>query len=136
RLSGGFNRVPLRYGDAAYFVSGSGTPVLLLHATRPGSSSAEWEANFDALAQHHTVYALDSLGWGLSDKPGQFFAAADYAEQIRYFIEDVIDGPCAVIASGEAGNFALLAAQNSPELISKLVLICPHTTEEYSVAVD
>lgn len=130
RLGGGFYRVPLRYGDAAYFVSGRGTPVLLLHDLRPGSSSAEWEENFVALAQHHTVYALDFLGWGLSDKPGHFSRPADYVEQIRHFAEDVIGQKCAVVASGAAGQFALLAAQKTPHLFSQVALICPPPGEE------
>jgi len=132
RLNGGFNRVPLRHGDAAYFVSGSGSPILLLHAPRMGNSSSEWEENFDELAKHHTVYALDFLGWGLSDKPRHILRPSDYAEQIAHFIQDVIGEKSAVIASGQAGNFALLASQKSPDLISKLVLVCPDSSDEWS----
>ena len=132
RLNGGFNRVPLRHGDAAYFVSGSGSPVLLLHAPRMGNSSSEWEENFTELARHHTVYALDFLGWGLSDKPRHILRPSDYAEQISHFIEDVIGEPCAIIASGQACNFALLASQKSSALISKLVLVCPDSRDEWS----
>lgn len=130
RLSGAFNRTPLRYGDVAYSVSGSGTPVLLLHAPRPGGSSAEWKESFDALAQKHTVYAPDFLGWGLSDKPRHALGPQDYAEQIQQFAQNVIGEKCAVVASGAAGNFALQAAQNSPELFSRIALICPETTPE------
>jgi pimeloyl-ACP methyl ester carboxylesterase len=125
RLGGVLNRVPLRYGDAAYMVAGSGSPVLLLHAPRPGNSSAEWEENFDALSHHHTVYALDFLGWGLSDKPRHVLRPNDYIEQIRDFAENVIGEKCAVIASGEAAVYALHAAQHAPELFSSLALICP-----------
>lgn len=132
RLGGGFNRVPLRHGDAAYFVAGEGSPILLLHAPRLGNSSAEWEENFDELAKHHTVYALDFLGWGLSDKPRHILRPGDYAEQISHFIEDVIGGPCAIIASGQTCNFALLASQKSSGLISKLVLVCPDSSDELS----
>jgi pimeloyl-ACP methyl ester carboxylesterase len=134
RLGGAFQRTPLRYGDAAYFVSGRGTPVLLLHAPRAGNSSAEWEENFSALAQNHTVYALDFLGWGLSDKPNHVLRPGDYAEQIRHFAQDVmgIHGTekCAVIASGAACQFALLAVERAPELFSKIALICPPSVEE------
>jgi pimeloyl-ACP methyl ester carboxylesterase len=133
RLGGAFHRTPLRYGDVAYSVSGRGTPVVLLHSLYAGSSSAEWEENFSALAQSHTVYALDFLGWGLSDKPRHFFRPADYAEQIRHFIQNVVQVPseekCAVIASGAACQFALLAVQEAPELFSKIALICPPSEE-------
>src|SRR5688500_16394449 len=48
-LGGAFHRYAARYGDLAYTVKGSGSPVLLLHATSPGSSMAEWRYNFDEL---------------------------------------------------------------------------------------
>src|SRR5688500_10656114 len=80
-LGGGVSRYPARDGDIAYFVSGSGAPLLLSHALRPGNSCAEWERNFEALAEEHTVYAPDFLGWGLSDKPPHFLRPQDYAEQ-------------------------------------------------------
>lgn len=127
-LGGAFNRTPLRYGDAAYAVSGSGSPVLLLHTPRPGGSSAEWQRNFDALAKKHTVYALDFLGWGLSDKPRHMLSPQDYAEQILHFARNVIGEKSALIASGMAANFVLLAAHSAPELFSKIALVCPETS--------
>lgn len=136
RLGGGFRRTPARHGDIAYSVSGSGAPLLLLHALVPGNSSAEWEQNFEALAANFTVYAPDFLGWGWSDKPRHILRPTDYAEQIRHFVEDVIGGdastPCTVVASGESCTFALLAAQQAPQLFSRLVLVCPGTNEEYA----
>ncbi|MFI5729319.1 alpha/beta fold hydrolase [Kribbella sp. NPDC051587] len=42
------------------FGSASGTPFVLLHGR--GATSAMWEPNIPALAAHHTVYAIDSLG--------------------------------------------------------------------------
>jgi pimeloyl-ACP methyl ester carboxylesterase len=135
RLSGGFDRYPARHGDMAYFVSGSGAPLLLLHALRPGNSSAEWENNYEALAEKYTVYAPDFLGWGLSDKPRHILRAADYAEQIVHFAEDVggvkENMPCVVVASGEACTFALMAAQKSPQIFSRFVLVCPTSRDEY-----
>ena len=125
RLGGGFNRTPLRYGDVAYSVAGSGSPVLLLHAPRPGNSSAEWEENFDALAAQHTVYAIDFLGWGLSDKPRHILRPNDYIEQIQNFAANIIGEKCALVASGEAAVFALHAARRSPQLFSSLALVCP-----------
>ncbi len=136
RLGGGFNRYPARYGDMAYFVTGSGAPLLLLHAPRAGNSSVEWAENYEALARHFTVYALDFLGWGLSDKPRHILRSDDYAEQILHFAQDVIgcdaSTPCAVVASGESCGFVLMAARERPELFSRFVLICP-TSEEYSL---
>ena len=125
RLGGLFERYPGRLGDLAYTVSGDGPPLLLLHSLYPGASMAEWENNFTALAEQFTVYALDFLGWGASDKPEADYDANEYAEQIEFFIEDIVGGPCAVIASGQSGASAIRAAARRSDLINNLVLICP-----------
>ena len=83
-LSGAFDRYPARFGAMAYAVAGSGSPVLMLHGLGAGNSMNEWSANWDALAQNHTVYAFDFPGWGLSDQPDQLFTAEDYIEAIAF----------------------------------------------------
>lgn len=124
RLGGQFNRYPARFGDIGYTVAGTGSPVLLLHGLEAGRSMAEFRALFDELADQHTVYAFDWLGWGLSDPARDGYSVADFAEQVEEFIRDVIGGETAVVAAGGAGVFAITAAsQGAP--ITKLALICP-----------
>ena len=124
-LGGVFNRYPARQGDIADTVAGDGPPLLLLHGLGAGSSMAEWEGNFQELAEHFTVYALDFLGWGASDKPESHYGLETYAEQVEYFAEDVIGGPCAVAASNQSAAFALRAAARRPDLFTNFVLVCP-----------
>ncbi len=133
-LEGVFARYPARHGDLAYTVSGAGSPVLLLHDPGVGGSMAEWENNFDALARHHTVYAFDYLGWGLSDKPAHRYSPEDFIEQIQYFAEDVIAEPCAVVASGRSDAFALEAARRAPQWFTKFLLICPPTAQDDEIS--
>src|SRR3954454_1911352 len=47
----------------------SGIAIVFIHGIGAGVSSFQWRRNFDALGQHYRVYALDLLGFGLSDKP-------------------------------------------------------------------
>lgn len=124
RLGGQFGRYPARFGDIAYTVAGTGSPVLLLHGLDAGRSMAEWRAVFNTLADHHTVYALDWLGWGLSDTTHEGYNATDFAEVVQNFIEDIIGEPTAVVAAGQAGIFAALAARAGAK-ISQLALVCP-----------
>jgi pimeloyl-ACP methyl ester carboxylesterase len=126
-LPGTFHRFPGRAGDVAYVVAGSGSPVLLLHGVGAGNSMLEWEKNFEALREHHTVYALDLLGFGRSDRPEYKYSCGDYADLVVTFLRNVINEPCALIASSDSCNFAIEAANRAPELVSKLVLICPPT---------
>ena len=135
RLGGLFDRYPGRLGDLAYSVSGDGPPILLLHSLYPGASMAEWEHNFAVLAEHFTVYALDFVGWGASDKPEAIYNAQEYAEQVEFFIEDIISAPCAVIASGQSASAAILAAARRGDLINNVVLICPPLPDEPQIPV-
>ena len=124
RLEGQFDRYPARYGDLAYTVGGRGTPVLLLHGLDAGRSMAEWRAVFEPLCDHHTVYALDFQGYGLSDTTPEGYNARDFAGQIAGFISDVIGEPTAVLSAGASAAPAILATRATP-LISKIALICP-----------
>ena len=48
---------------------GEGTPLLLVHDLNCASSNYEWKYVVDDLSKRHTVYAIDLLGCGHSDKP-------------------------------------------------------------------
>lgn len=45
-------------------------PLVLVHGF--GASVPHWRRNITTLAQDHTVYAIDLLGFGASDKPAGF----------------------------------------------------------------
>ena len=128
RLGGQFDRYPARYADLAYVVGGSGSPLLLLHGLEPGRSMAEWRAVFEPLCAHHTVYAFDFQGCGLSDTTPEGYNAQDFAEQIANFIHDVIAQPTTVLSAGQSAAPAILAA-NGSELIERIALICPNAPD-------
>jgi len=51
-----------------YLRAGSGRPMLLIHGLI--GSSATWRNNIDALAQHASVYAIDLVNMGKSQRVG------------------------------------------------------------------
>ena len=57
-----------RFGKIYYTKKGKGSPLLLIHDTMPGANGYEWSRVEDQLAQEHTVYTLDLLGCGRSEK--------------------------------------------------------------------
>ena len=128
RLGGQFDRYPARYGDLAYTVGGSGSPLLLLHGLEAGRSMSEWRAVFEPLCQHHTVYALDLQGYGMSDTTPEGYNARDFAGQISNFVADVIGQPTFVVAAGESAVPTILAARDCA-LIEKIALICPAASD-------
>ena len=58
-----------RFGKIYYKKKGHGSPLLLVHDLTVYSSAYEWNKIIDKLAENHTVYALDLLGCGRSEKP-------------------------------------------------------------------
>lgn len=105
--------------------AGRGTPVLLIHALYPGASSAQWERNFDFLAERYRVYALDLLGFGLSARPRLAYDPTLYQELIESFLKDNIGEPAIVVASGQSAPFVIKAAAENPHLVRQLILDTP-----------
>lgn len=58
-----------KFGNIYYQKTGSGSPLLLIHDLNHYSSSMEWDKVIDTLSREHTVYTIDLLGCGKSDKP-------------------------------------------------------------------
>lgn len=114
-----------QFGDIFYTKKGTGTPMLLLHDLHCSSSSREWETVIDDLAKDHTVYALDLLGCGRSDKPAITYTNFLYVQLLVTFIKQVIGCPTDVIASGLSGSFAVTACNTAPECFRKIMMINP-----------
>ncbi|MEP6913097.1 MAG: alpha/beta fold hydrolase [bacterium] len=122
-----------RHGRVFYKMSGSensGLPLVFIHGIGAGSSSFMWRKNFDELAKHFRVYAVDLLGFGFSDKPPSAPYSADlYVELISDFIRQVSGDPSNVIASSLGAAYAIRVADEHPELINAMVLNGPTGSE-------
>jgi pimeloyl-ACP methyl ester carboxylesterase len=126
-LKGEERRYPWKDGDIFYLVKGNreAKPLLLIHGFGPGASSYEWRKNVDALAEHFRVYALDLLGYGLSDRPAIDYTAETYADLISDFLKEVIGKPAVVVARGETCAYVIANAYRRPQLFERLVLVAP-----------
>lgn len=109
----------------AYTRHGSGSAVLLVHGVHLGASSLEWRKTVASLARHHTVYALDLLGFGRSDRPAARYAPALYQSLIADVIARVVRESCVVIASSLSAAYLIALAARDPRHIAGLVLIAP-----------
>lgn len=109
----------------AYTVRGSGKPILLVHGIHAAASSYEWRHNFEHLASHYRVHAVDLLGFGLSDRPATSYTAQGYVSLLLDFLRDVFTEPPAVVASSLAAAHVVAAAYRAPQNVAGLVLVCP-----------
>ena len=126
-LKGEGRRYPWKYGDVFYLVKGNreSKPLLLVHGFGPGASSYEWRKNIDALAEQFRVYALDLMGFGLSDRPPIDYTPETYADLINDFLKEVINKPTVVVAHGETSAYVIANAYRFPQLYERLVLVGP-----------
>lgn len=114
-----------RFGKVYYKKKGHGSPVLLIHDLTVYSSAYEWNKIVNELAETHTVYAIDLLGCGRSEKPRITYTNYLYVQLIADFIKNIIGEKADVIASGYSGSFTVLASYTNPEFINKIILINP-----------
>lgn len=109
----------------AYTRHGAGTPVLLVHGIYAGASSYEWRHAVDALAERHTVYALDLLGFGRSARPKLRYTPAMYQAFLAEVMAKLGHGPLVVVASSLSAAFVVALAARDPRHIAALVLVGP-----------
>ncbi|KAH0990715.1 hypothetical protein GBA52_002198 [Prunus armeniaca] len=126
-----------------YFVSHSSSdphssnpnrpPILLVHGF--GASIPHWRRNIRTLAQIYTVYAIDLIGFGGSEKPVGFsYTMEKWAELILDFLDEIVGEPtvlignsvgslACVIAAASASASGAEAESNNKALVRGLVLL-------------
>jgi pimeloyl-ACP methyl ester carboxylesterase len=109
----------------AFTKHGEGLPILLIHGIHPAAWSYEWRNNVDALSRANTVYTLDLLGFGRSDRPAIRYSARLYISLISDFVSRVIDAPCVLVASSLSGAYAIVLAARDPHRFPAVALIAP-----------
>lgn len=116
-----------RMGDIYYTKVGTGKPLLLIHDLDSASSSYEWHKVIPALSHKYTVYALDLLGCGQSEKPYLTYTNYLYVQLISDFIKSEIGHRTDVIASGGSESFVIMACSNTPDLFDRIMLVNPNS---------
>lgn len=90
--------------------------LLLVHGF--GASVAHWRRNIATLAQNYTVYAIDLLGFGASDKPEGFaYNMETWAQLILDFVNEIIQRPT-VLVGNSVGSLACVIAAADPSQTS------------------
>ena len=125
-----------KYGNVFYTKTGNGSPVLLIHDTDSAASSAEWNKLYSRLVKNHTVYSIDLLGCGRSDKPALDYTNYLYVQMIHAFMKDVIQKKTVVIASNISASFVIMANHIDDSLFEKIVLINPAPLSQLDIIPD
>lgn len=125
-----------KHGDIYYKVNGSGDPLLLIHDLNVFSSGYEWSNVIEALADSFTVYTIDLIGCGKSDKPSITYTNYFYVQMISDFVTEVIGKKTRVAATGLSTSFVLMANFVNKDLFSEIMLISPKSLSSLKKSPD
>ncbi|MEL6493618.1 MAG: alpha/beta fold hydrolase [Cyanobacteria bacterium J06623_7] len=96
-------------------------PVIFIHGF--GASIEHWRHNLPIVARHHTVYALDLLGFGASRKADTDYSAALWTEQLYDFWQTLIGVPAILVGNSIGSLVCLQATTTYPEMVRGLVML-------------
>ncbi len=97
------------------------TPLILLHGF--GASIGHWRHNLEVLGESHTVYALDMLGFGASEKAPANYSIELWVEQVYDFWRAFIRQPVVLIGNSNGSLISLAAAAAHPEMVRGIVMM-------------
>ena len=122
-----------RLGKVNYQISGSGTPLLLLHDLSCESSSDDFLPVVNELAKHHKLYVLDLPGCGKSEKQKMSYTNYFYVQFLTDFIENIIKHKCDVVAFGNSVSFTLVACSIKESLFRNIILVNPKSISSFTM---
>lgn len=114
-----------RFGKISYTRKGSGAPILLIHDLAATSSGYEFKELENTLSKTNTVYTIDLIGFGRSEKPKMIYTNYLYVQLISDFIKNVINEKTTVVTSRRSCAISIMACYIDQALFDHLILINP-----------
>ncbi len=114
-----------RFGKIFYTKEGSGPALLLVHDLNNTSSHYEWSEITKKLSKNHTVYTIDLIGCGYSDKPKMTYTNYLYVQLLSDFMRDVIGEKTSIVCTRYSCSFSIMACYIDSSLFNNLILINP-----------
>ena len=96
-------------------------PLILLHGF--GASIGHWRYNIPILKEKHTVYSLDLLGFGASQKAHTSYQIQLWADLVYDFWRTFINQPIVLVGNSIGSLTALLVAVTHPQIVKGLVML-------------
>jgi pimeloyl-ACP methyl ester carboxylesterase len=97
------------------------TPLILLHGF--GASIGHWRHNLEVLGGHHTVYALDMIGFGASEKAATSYNVELWVEQVYDFWKTFIREPVILVGNSIGSLISLVAAATHLDMVKGIVMM-------------
>ena len=103
--------------------SADGPPIVFVHGF--GGDLNNWLFNQEALAEHHTTYALDLPGHGGSSKDVGAGDLASMTAALAAWLDALKIARAHLVGHSMGGAVSLQLAATKPDLVASATLICP-----------
>ncbi|MCJ8279229.1 MAG: alpha/beta fold hydrolase [Rivularia sp. ALOHA_DT_140] len=96
-------------------------PLMLLHGF--GASIGHFRHNLEEFGKKHTVYALDMLGFGASEKAPANYSVHLWVEQVYDFWKAFIRKPVILVGNSLGSLICAATAAKYPEMVEGVVMM-------------
>lgn len=114
-----------RFGNIYYTKQGTGSPLLLIHDLNCSSSECEWEKVVNEFSKKHTVYTLDLIGCGRSEKPKITYTNYLFVQLISDFVKNVIKHKTDIVVTGYSSFPVIMACYIDKQLFNHVIMVNP-----------
>ncbi len=139
------NNPPMGYSLSLYEVNGqtisvreegqaNRTVAILIHGW--ASSWYALSPLLPHLSQRHRCLAVNLPGYGSSPPMPGRATIPDYADLITALIQQVTDKPVVLVGHSMGGMISLTIALKNPELVERMVLLCPTISGKLSYLIN
>lgn len=116
-----------RLGNIHYTKTGTGKPLLLIHDLNYASSGCEWYNLIPLLKDNYTIYTIDLLGCGRSEKPNLTYTNFLYVQLLNDFVKSEIGRRTNVISTGASSSLVTMACGYNSDLFEQIMFINPES---------
>jgi pimeloyl-ACP methyl ester carboxylesterase len=88
------------------------------------------------LSQRYHCFAVNLPGYGSSPRIQGRVSIAEYSKLLRAFVKQVTDKPVVLVGHSMGGMIGLTMALEQPDLIERMVLICPTISGRLSYMIN
>jgi len=106
----------------------AGSPIVLIHCFTCAINW--WDGVMPRLARRHRVVAVDLLGHGGSEKPTSGYSAPNQADLVAAALSKLRVSGAEVVGHSLGGAVAVALAQQSPQLVNRVVILDTPPTHE------
>jgi len=111
-----------------FIEAGEGDPLILIHGGGPGASGEHnWGNNIEELSRHFHVFALDLIGYGLTDKPAIEYSYQAKVDQLTNFVNALCLEKVHLGGNSMGSYVVVRYALDRPERVKKVIMVATAT---------